>query len=309
MPNVKFSAEFSEGMYTQNGCDEVEFYISANLGEEPKPLSKIASGGELSRIMLSIKSVMTSDEDAETLIFDEIDAGVSGSAAEKIALKLYQVSKGRQVICVTHSAQIAALARNHMLISKTVSFGRTETHVKKLSRDGRIKEIARIMGGIDPSDAVIAAADAVVATLGDHTLTNSQLQVYYWMEVQNFLNTYGAYAAYFGMDYTQPLDTQLEEEGLTWQQYFVQTALNNWQLAQALSVKAEEAGMEMEAEHREYLDNLEANAMADAGQPAVVRAIREHRGGRSGRKRNEAAQLSEEQELSTSYQPNLFDGF
>ncbi len=162
MPNVKFSAVFSEGMYTQNGCDEVEFYISANLGEEPKPLCKIASGGELSRIMLSIKSVMTSDDDANTLIFDEIDSGISGIAADKVGRQLKNLSKSKQVICVTHLAQIAAAGDNHLLISKSSSNGATYTKVLKVDGDQRVKEIARIMSGSEMTENLYNSAKELI---------------------------------------------------------------------------------------------------------------------------------------------------
>ena len=124
--------------------------------------------------------------------------------------------------------------------------------------DGNPEDVT-CKGSYSVSDEeAIAAGDTVVATIGEHQLTNSKLQVYYWMEVQNFLNNYGAYAAYFGMDYTQPLDTQLEEEGLTWQQYFLDTALNSWQQVQAMSLMAKEAGLPMSDENVAYLEGLDA---------------------------------------------------
>ena len=119
-------------------------------------------------------------------------------------------------------------------------------------------------------EEAIAAGDTVVATIGEHQLTNDKLQVYYWMEVQNFLNNYGAYAAYFGMDYTQPLDTQLEEEGLTWQQYFLETALNSWQQVQAMSLMAEEAGLPMSEENVTYLEGLDAYLEETASKNGVT---------------------------------------
>ncbi len=162
MPNVKFSAVFSEGMYTANGCDNVEFHISANLGEDPKPLYKIASGGELSRIMLSIKSVMTADGDAETLIFDEIDAGISGKAADKVGRQLKNLSKSKQVVCVTHLSQIAAAGDNHLLISKSSSNGATFTKVEKIDGDQRVKEIARIMSGSKMTENLYNSAKELI---------------------------------------------------------------------------------------------------------------------------------------------------
>jgi DNA repair protein RecN (Recombination protein N) len=122
--------------------------ISANVGEEPKPLAKIASGGELSRIMLAIKNVLAGSDGVDTMIFDEIDSGVSGSAAQKIAMKLKQVSIGRQVVCVTHLAQIAAQGDVHLFISKSVRDGKTYTKITSLTGEERVREIARIIGGI-----------------------------------------------------------------------------------------------------------------------------------------------------------------
>ena len=160
MPNTGFCVQISpEGSYTPNGADRVEFLLSANLGETLRPLSKIASGGELSRIMLCMKTVLNTSEDANTLIFDEVDTGVSGKAAEKIAIKLKEISKGKQVIVVTHLAQIAAYAHSHFLIAKSVSDQRTYTTVSELDQSGRVSELARIMGGIQPTAATMAAAE------------------------------------------------------------------------------------------------------------------------------------------------------
>lgn len=147
MPKVTFVVDRKQTALTSKGADAIEFLISANPGQEPKAISKIASGGELSRIMLAIKNVLSDKDDIATLIFDEIDTGVSGSAAEKIALKLYQVSKGRQVICVTHLARIAAQANKHMKISKSTDEGKTFTKIDTLDFDGRAAEIARITAG------------------------------------------------------------------------------------------------------------------------------------------------------------------
>ncbi len=147
MPNVIFETDRKEIAPAENGADEIEFLISPNLGENPKPLAKIASGGELSRIMLAIKNVLSDKDNIETLIFDEIDTGVSGRAASKLGKKLYEVSSGRQVICVTHLAQIAAQADFHFEISKSSKDGKTYTSVTPLDRDGRKHELARIIGG------------------------------------------------------------------------------------------------------------------------------------------------------------------
>lgn len=147
MPGVKFIVSVTRNKYVKTGADRVEFLISANSGEEARPLSKVASGGELSRIMLAVKSVLAGKDRIPTLIFDEIDAGISGRAARSVGIKLKQVSKGRQVICITHLAQIAAMADNHMLIEKQVKDGRTFTAVRPISGNDRVDEIARIMSG------------------------------------------------------------------------------------------------------------------------------------------------------------------
>lgn len=147
MPNVRFSVNFEHTDFTESGCDSIEFYIATNAGEPLKPLAKIASGGELSRIMLSIKNVLADKDEVGTLIFDEVDTGISGAAAQKVGKKLKQVSKGRQIICVTHLAQVAAFADNHLLISKATENGRTFTSVISLDKEGKIRELARIMGG------------------------------------------------------------------------------------------------------------------------------------------------------------------
>ncbi len=147
MPYVKFVVNFEKGKYTKTGCDVIEFLISANVGEPPKPLSKIASGGELSRIMLSIKSVLTGKDEVGTLIFDEIDTGISGRAAQKVGNQLRVVSSGKQVLCVTHLAQIAARADSHFYIEKRAFDNRTYTDISLLDFEGRKREIARIIGG------------------------------------------------------------------------------------------------------------------------------------------------------------------
>lgn len=147
MPFVKLYLSCDKKDFTADGRDDIEFVISTNKGEAAKPLAKIASGGELSRIMLAIKSVLAEKEDTHTLIFDEIDAGVSGSAAVKIGKLLKDTSKGKQVLCVTHSPQIAAFADNHMLIEKVTDDSATYTHVRRLEGEDRVMEIARIISG------------------------------------------------------------------------------------------------------------------------------------------------------------------
>lgn len=152
MPKVRFVVDRKPTPLSSRGADGIEFLLSANPGQEPKPIAKTASGGELSRIMLAIKNVLSDKDSVGTMIFDEIDTGVSGSAAEKIALKLYEVSKGRQVICVTHLARIAAQADAHFKIEKSVRNDKTYTDVRCLDNESRAYEIARITAG----DAVTA---------------------------------------------------------------------------------------------------------------------------------------------------------
>jgi DNA repair protein RecN (Recombination protein N) len=142
----------------KDGSDVLEFFISANRGAEPQPLSKIASGGELSRIMLALKSVIADKDGVPTVIYDEIDAGVSGKTARKIGIKMLELSKSTQLFCITHSAQIASLGDVHYLISKSDVNGFTETSVRPLDEDGRICELSRILGGIDVTDSQRAAA-------------------------------------------------------------------------------------------------------------------------------------------------------
>lgn len=158
MPGVIFTVDFAKGRYTKNGCDEVRFLISANAGEEPRPLAKIASGGELSRIMLVIKQALADKDSVDTLVFDEIDTGISGHAAVKVGRMLRKVSKNRQVLCVTHLAQIAAAADNHLLIEKHTENGRTFTNVQPLSDEQRISEIARIMAGGELTENILNSA-------------------------------------------------------------------------------------------------------------------------------------------------------
>ena len=158
MAGVVFVTDISAGRYTANGCDSVEFLISANLGEDVKPLHKIASGGELSRVMLAIKSALLDKEGVGTVIFDEIDSGISGYAADKVGTKLREVAGKCQVICITHLAQIAALADNHLLIEKNTENGRTKTHVTSLDRESRIREIARIMSGKEITENIYNSA-------------------------------------------------------------------------------------------------------------------------------------------------------
>ncbi|MBQ3048579.1 MAG: DNA repair protein RecN [Oscillospiraceae bacterium] len=162
MPNVIFSVKAERTELSENGIDKLEFMISTNPGEPAKPLAKTASGGELSRIMLSIKNVVSDKDGVETLIFDEIDTGVSGRAAYKIGKKLKEVSNGRQILCVTHLAQVAAFADNHLLIKKDVRNGRTFTGIYPLERDERIAELARIGGGDVISETMLKNAEEML---------------------------------------------------------------------------------------------------------------------------------------------------
>ncbi|MBR6045794.1 MAG: DNA repair protein RecN [Ruminococcus sp.] len=162
MPKVKLVVEQKTGKLTINGMDQIEFLISANVGEEPRPIARIASGGELSRIMLALKNVIAEKDAVATLIFDEIDTGVSGRAALKIGQKLKQISKLRQVLCVTHLAQIAVTAENHLLIEKNIVGDRTVTSVTPLAPEDRKFEIARIMSGEDPTELMLQNAQSLI---------------------------------------------------------------------------------------------------------------------------------------------------
>lgn len=162
MPRLEFVVDFNKANLSQNGYDKIEFLISTNAGEPPKPLSKIASGGELSRIMLAIKNILSRNDSVGTLIFDEIDTGVSGRASQKIGLKLKSVSANTQVICVTHSAQIASNANEHFLIQKEVVNDRTYTSVTPLDFESRKRELARIMGGLEITDTLLKSAEELL---------------------------------------------------------------------------------------------------------------------------------------------------
>ena len=162
MPNVELVVSQKKCPLNHLGCDDIEILISTNVGEEPKPVAKIASGGELSRMMLAIKNVIADKDEIDTLIFDEVDTGISGSAAQKVGFKLKEVSKNRQVVCVTHLAQIAALADTHFKIQKNVSDGKTYTNVNALDHDGRRDELARIIGGVEITQATLDYAEEML---------------------------------------------------------------------------------------------------------------------------------------------------
>lgn len=162
MPRVQFSCQFRELELQPNGADAVAFYLSANAGEALKPLSKVASGGELARIMLSMKNVLAEKDQIATLIFDEVDTGVSGRAAQKVAEKLRKLAQHKQVLCVTHLPQMAALADTHMLISKCERDGRTYTSVTPLDTEGRKRELARIIGGTHITETTLKSAEEML---------------------------------------------------------------------------------------------------------------------------------------------------
>ena len=162
MGKVQFSCEFTKTELSPLGSDAVAFYMSANLGEALKPLNKVASGGELARIMLALKNVLAERDQVPTLIFDEVDTGVSGRAAQRVAEKLRAVSKSKQVLCVTHLPQIAALANTHLLIAKGESRGRTFTTVTPLNLEGRKAELARIIGGTNITETTLKSAEEML---------------------------------------------------------------------------------------------------------------------------------------------------
>lgn len=163
MGGVRFSISRKEKAFGPNGTDEMEFLICTNAGEEARPLAKIASGGELARIMLAIKNVLAEKDDIGTIIFDEVDTGVSGRAAQKIGQKLAEVAQHRQVICVTHLAPVAACAAHHYRIYKTVEEGRTFTRVEELDHEERVRELARIMVGDHITESALQSAEEMLA--------------------------------------------------------------------------------------------------------------------------------------------------
>ncbi len=164
MPKVRFDASVRPVTeFNAFGLDEVEFLIATNTGEPLLPMAKIASGGELARIMLSLKNVLNECDGVETVIFDEIDTGISGKTSRKVGIKLKEIARQSQVLCVTHSAQIASLAHNHIKIFKTETDGRVSTDLILLDKDGRVNEISRILGGIEITDAVRNAAVEMIS--------------------------------------------------------------------------------------------------------------------------------------------------
>lgn len=159
MLNANFKIQVSpKHSFNQNGCDKVEFLISANKGEDLKPLAKIASGGEMSRVMLALKTVLAKEDNIDTFIFDEIDTGVSGRTAQQVAQKLSFIAKEHQILCITHLPQIASMSDNHFLIEKSSDEERTTTSIKKLSNDEIVNELARLIGGAEITETTLAAA-------------------------------------------------------------------------------------------------------------------------------------------------------
>ena len=164
MPKVQFACQFTELDLTAGGADSVAFYMSANIGEALKPMSKVASGGELARIMLAMKNVLAEQDRVNTLIFDEVDTGVSGRAAQKVAEKLKSVARTKQVLCVTHLPQLAAMGDTHLLIAKGERNGRTYTTVTPLDLEGRKRELARIIGGANITETTLKSAEEMLRT-------------------------------------------------------------------------------------------------------------------------------------------------
>ena len=159
MKDAKFYIQIEEkNEWTVDGKDKVEFLFSANAGEGLKPLAKIASGGEMSRVMLALKTVLVDGDEIGTFIFDEIDTGVSGRTARKVGEKMHLLGKKRQILCITHLPQIAAMANRHFLIEKRSLHGETTTNVMPLETDGAVQEVARLMGGNDVTETTLAAA-------------------------------------------------------------------------------------------------------------------------------------------------------
>ena len=166
MPKVQFVTDFApspgqDGM-DDTGMDQVQFLMSANLGEALKPIQKVASGGELARIMLALKNVLAEDDGIGSLVFDEVDTGVSGRAAQKVAEKMADVARRKQVLCVTHLPQIAAMADTHFSVEKGEKKGRTFTNVERLDRQGRVDELARLIGGATVTDVLRQSASELL---------------------------------------------------------------------------------------------------------------------------------------------------
>ena len=162
MGKVRFSVSFEDKPMDDSGMDRVRFLMSANVGEELRPIHKIASGGELARIMLALKNVLSEQDQVGTMVFDEVDTGVSGRAAQRVAEKMARISRKKQVLCVTHLPQIAAMADTHFSVEKGETNGRTYTSVTRLSREERRRELARITGGSRVSEVMLSGAEELL---------------------------------------------------------------------------------------------------------------------------------------------------
>ena len=161
--DLRFEADLPEAGWSESGVDAAQWYLSANVGEDPRPLARIASGGELSRVMLAIRTLAAAETPGKTLIFDEIDAGIGGRVADEVGRKLRRLGRTFQVLCITHLPQIAGAAEAHFHISKRVVKGRTQTRVARLDEAGRVDELARMIGGADVTAAARAAARELLA--------------------------------------------------------------------------------------------------------------------------------------------------
>ena len=162
MGKIRFSVAFEAQELAENGADSVRFLMSANLGEELRPIHKIASGGELARIMLAMKNVLSEQDQVGTMVFDEVDTGVSGRAAQKVAEKMARISRKKQVLCVTHLPQLAAMADTHFSVEKGEAGGRTYTRVQELDRRRRREELARLTGGAHVSEVMLSGAEELL---------------------------------------------------------------------------------------------------------------------------------------------------
>ena len=163
MDKIRFAVDFAEKPLDSDGADTVRFLMSANVGEELRPIHKIASGGELARIMLAMKNVLSEQDKVSTLVFDEVDTGVSGRAAQKVAEKMARISRSKQVLCVTHLPQLAAMADTHFSVEKGERDGRTYTEVRRLDRGQRRQELARLTGGSHVSETMMDGAEELLA--------------------------------------------------------------------------------------------------------------------------------------------------
>ena len=163
MDKIRFAVDFAEKPLDSDGADTVRFLMSANVGEELRPIHKIASGGELARIMLAMKNVLSEQDKVSTLVFDEVDTGVSGRAAQKVAEKMARISRSKQVLCVTHLPQLAAMADTHFSVEKGERDGRTYTEVRRLDRGQRRQELARLTGGSHVSQTMLDGAEELLA--------------------------------------------------------------------------------------------------------------------------------------------------